>query len=56
MLNMPFVTSDAVDTIAALKKSFAFVTFNPDGIVMDANDLESDSKLILIWRAFELAA
>jgi methyl-accepting chemotaxis protein len=39
MLNMPFVTSDAVDTIAALKKSFAFVTFNRDGIVMDANEL-----------------
>ncbi len=39
MLNMSFLNSDAVDTLFALKKSFAFVTFSPDGIILDANEL-----------------
>jgi methyl-accepting chemotaxis protein len=36
---MPFLTADAVNTLSSLKKSFAFVTFSPDGTVLDANEL-----------------
>jgi len=39
MLKMPFSTGDAATTIEALKKTFAFISFTPDGIILDANEL-----------------
>jgi methyl-accepting chemotaxis protein len=39
MLKMPFLTGDALETVAALKKTFAFISFKPDGTILDANEL-----------------
>jgi len=39
MLKIPFLTGDAPETVTALKKTFAFISFNPDGNIIDANEL-----------------
>jgi methyl-accepting chemotaxis protein len=38
MLKMPFLAGDAEKTLEALKKAFAFVSFKPDGTIIDANE------------------
>jgi len=39
MLKIPFLTSDSREVIAALKNTFAFISFMPDGTIADANEL-----------------
>jgi methyl-accepting chemotaxis protein len=39
MLKVPFLTSDDSNTVAALKKTFAYISFTPDGAIVDANEL-----------------
>jgi len=39
MLKIPFLNGDSLETVEALKKTFAFISFTPDGIILDANDL-----------------
>jgi len=39
MLKFPFVAGDAPEIVAALKKTFAFISFTPDGGIVDANEL-----------------
>jgi len=39
MLKIPFLTDDATEVVAALKKSFSYISFSPDGTILDANEL-----------------
>jgi len=39
MLKIPFLTSDSLEVIAALKNTFAFISLTPDGIIVDSNEI-----------------
>jgi methyl-accepting chemotaxis protein len=39
MIKVPFLDGDARETVEALKKTFAFISFTPEGVILDANEL-----------------